>query len=782
MDEMVLTVQEWVNKTYKGYSGYDEIEENGKTGWSTVYALTKGLQAELGITSLANNFGPGTEAAYKEWGEMEVGKVPNNDKGRNIVLILQGAMYCTGYNPGGFDGEFGEPTKGAVQKLQNDAGLPIQDGKVYDYVFKATLTMNAYVLTSNGDYKVQEIQRDLNNKYYKTSGVQPCDGHYQRNTNKSLLYGVQTEEDIPASEQTGAIGPKTIERLPILDIGSSGNFVKLFQYALYFNGYDSGEFDGVYGTGIKNTTAEFQKFVGLDEDGSAGKQTWLSALVSTGDPDRKGTACDCITEITPERAQALKDEGYETVGRYLTNAERTSQTPNPLDKRIKPGEIDTIFDAGLTMFPIYQTEGGDNDYFTEKKGKLDGGEAFVAAKEEYGFKSGTTIYFAVDFDVLDHQITSNILPYFSAINKVFKDLGSLYKVGVYGPRNACIRVSKAGLASTSFISGMSTGFSGNLGFPLPDNWAFDQISTIKVGSGDGLIQIDNNIKSGRDNGADSAEPGDIEESINKLFFEQIDDIYEIALKYSDNSQAKANELLCQYLRHRVFNGVLWVASAGKIDTDFIEQVDKQLHAPTIVDPFDINHKVSLETPHLAASLNSILFIWNSNSFISDFAGWAGDLLTVAGESVDAVDDSRYSTVYDAAYNLIGNRDASKSTFTLKDLIVDVDALNMGATLRRNLQPLNKVIKEYYGKLGEYNRRYNSFLINRFFDQNEEQSYDHLLDEATDILNSKTSLIDAARVLFKNHFEVTSYTEEEGVEVARAFRDVIKREGDKESPE
>lgn len=47
---------------------------------------------------------------------------------------------------------------------------------------------------------------------------------------------------------------------------------------------------------------------------------------------------------------------------------------------------------------------------------------------------------------------------------------------------------------------MSTGFSGNLGFPLPDNWAFDQISTITLGSGDRQIEIDNNIKSGRDNG------------------------------------------------------------------------------------------------------------------------------------------------------------------------------------------------------------------------------------------------------------------------------------------
>ena len=38
------------------------------------------------------------------------------------------------------------------------------------------------------------------------------------------------------------------------------------------------------------------------------------------DPERQGKACDCITEITPERAKTLVVAGYETVGRYLTNA------------------------------------------------------------------------------------------------------------------------------------------------------------------------------------------------------------------------------------------------------------------------------------------------------------------------------------------------------------------------------------------------------------------------------------------------------------------------------
>ncbi|MGH0425253.1 glycoside hydrolase domain-containing protein, partial [Bacillus pretiosus] len=130
--------------------------------------------------------------------------------------------------------------------------------------------------------------------------------------------------------------------------------------------------------------------------------------------------------------------------------------------------------------------------------------AYNAAKE-YGFKDDTTIYFAVDFDAYGTDITDNILPHFKALNEKMAQLGGSYKVGVYGARNVCIQVSEKGYAKTSFVSGMSTGFSGNLGFPLPKNWAFDQISTIKVGSGSGLIEIDNNIKSNRDNGVKEIE-------------------------------------------------------------------------------------------------------------------------------------------------------------------------------------------------------------------------------------------------------------------------------------
>lgn len=58
----------------------------------------------------------------------------------------------------------------------------------------------------------------------------------------------------------------------------------------------------------------------------------------------------------------------------------------------------------------------------------------------------------------------------------------------------------SGLAQTAFVSDMSTGYSGNLGFSMPRQWAFDQFIEFTIGSGNGAVGIDNNAVSGKDKG------------------------------------------------------------------------------------------------------------------------------------------------------------------------------------------------------------------------------------------------------------------------------------------
>ena len=81
----------------------------------------------------------------------------------------------------------------------------------------------------------------------------------------------------------------------------------------------------------------------------------------------------------------------------------------------------------------------------------------------------------MDFDATDDQVTTHIMPYFRAVRD---SLGGGYRVGIYASRNICTRVIEAGYAGTAFVSDMSTGFSGNLGFSIPKDWTYDQFTEI----------------------------------------------------------------------------------------------------------------------------------------------------------------------------------------------------------------------------------------------------------------------------------------------------------------
>ena len=64
VDQMVLQTQQWLNNTYGNDSRFNRVEENGQTGWATIYALTRALQIELGIQATADNFGPTSRELY----------------------------------------------------------------------------------------------------------------------------------------------------------------------------------------------------------------------------------------------------------------------------------------------------------------------------------------------------------------------------------------------------------------------------------------------------------------------------------------------------------------------------------------------------------------------------------------------------------------------------------------------------------------------------------------------------------------------------------------------
>jgi len=495
-DDLVRRAQSFVNSTYNDGAtlGISKLEEDGLTGWTTMHALTRALQYEMGISSLSDSFGPTTLSTIRVmYGTLDEATVPS----ANFCRILQSALYCKGYDGGEIDGTYNSRVQAAVLKLNQNMGLDIAypGSSLRPKVVKGLFNMDAYVTVSGGSDAIRSIQQWLNGRYILRSDfyVIPCDGHHSRDVAKSMFFAIQYELGMADGTANGVFGPGTQSGLKshTVSISTAGTWAQLFTAAMILNkrNVQFGNFTAEVKTGVES----FQSFIKLTVTGTGNFQTWASLLVSYGDQTRKGTACDGVTMITPVRAQILKNAGFEYIGRYLFN----SGTGLP-EKQIQPGELATIKEAGLRCFPIYQTWSRSADYFGDLQGTNDAFKAIEWA-QYHGFKPGTIIYFAVDYDAIDGEVTQYIVPHFRSVMRTIGE-NSGYGVGIYGPRNVCQRIADAGYAAASFVSDMSSAFSGNLGFPMPTNWAFDQIATITVGAGTGAIEIDNDIASGRDNG------------------------------------------------------------------------------------------------------------------------------------------------------------------------------------------------------------------------------------------------------------------------------------------
>lgn len=538
-DPMVYYTQKWLNQEYGNIPGFGSVPENGKTGWDTVYGLLRALQHELGITNLANSFGPKTSSRY----EQNLLRRQDGVTDKKFA-ILQGALWCKGYSPGynmtenadgtiTFNAVFDEEVENAVKQLQRDAGLAVQDGVVSLNLMKALMSMDSFKLLPSSygsDAKIRNFQQWLNKNYEDYTGLNPCDGVYGRNTNKALIYALQAEEKLPLNIANGNFGNTTqlcCPEIPYFENDnaaraypgtSSGelysysdivNFTKLLQFALYVNGFGDGDFDGIYDNATKQAVREFQEHHAITINGKADKGTWLSLFISCGDRNRPAIAADCATILTKPKAEALYANGYRYIGRYLTGTYNGG-----ISKALTREEAEIILAAGLHFFPIYQTSAREDEYFTPEQGTADA-KAAIEAATALGIPKDTIIYFAVDFDAMDHQITSNVIPYFQAVHEEMSY--SIYRTGIYGARNVCSRVSEKGYACSSFVANMSTGFSGNLGFKMPSNWAFDQFTDkdqsgnyLSISSPDGSFAIDKDGFSGRDHGVakleDSNEP------------------------------------------------------------------------------------------------------------------------------------------------------------------------------------------------------------------------------------------------------------------------------------
>lgn len=686
-DEAVREVQTWLNSTYGALDGWVHIDEDGYTGGGTVAGLIRGLQHELN-TSMDGIFGVGTMNLFNSMFPNGL-SIQTQNQNSNINYIINGGFFCRGIDPGSFSGVFTEGTKTAVQTLQEQIGLSSQNGVVNSKILRAILTTDAFTLISAGDANIRTIQRNLNNqygtyfeKYITTNGV------YERQTNTALIIALQVVIGVTPD---GIWGNNTMNNCPTLMIGSTNaSAIYILQYALYCNGYNPNGFDGGFGNGVKNAVAAFQAFCMLDADGICGKQTWASLMVSCGDRNRTVNACDTRFEITTDRAKILKNNGYQIVGRYLTGGDF---------KELRNGEAERIIQEGLFLFPIFQENGRQTSDFSYSRGQTDALNALNAAREK-GMPAGTIIYFAVDFDAVDVEVTNYVIPYFEAIVDYMRN--SEYRIGVYGARNVCRRVSEISSSIvSSFVSDMSTGYSGNIGYKLPQNWNYDQINNVTISDPIyGSLEIDKDVYSQTENAVNKITP-------NGRVYNKLVELYNLAIQRNHSENIlQANRCVLDYLRGSYVGG-FWDWAGGKPDSTYIDMVNNTYPEYTLNDFTTLCNNIDIMIDHFAYSAKvTVNPAFSAVAEVLDYCSWAGDLAQMAGRVQTVYNNTGHLFTEDEIYNLIGCNDdayaqslgfdnAGDTKFNIVDLYQDLDAYVFASVL--STKKIYEIYRDYYLK-------------------------------------------------------------------------------------
>ncbi len=399
MDIKVKEAQEWLNSTYSGQSWFTKLVTDGITGSSTCKALCKALQYEIGMSDIDGIIGSGTLASCPT-----IGPATTNN---NLVKIIQCGFYCKGYECGGITGTYSSTTESAATTFRSDVGFTNNDGTMPPRFIKALLNTDAFVLISSGEAYVRNAQQYLNTNYitnFSTAwGYIPCNGVPDRNMMKAIIAALQYEEaGQTTSGVDGIYGNNTLYKAPTLFSDTTETaYVKIVQMCLMCMMEVNPGLDGIFGNSLTSLITEFQNFYCLSSatSGIVDRVTWASLLSSKGYASRPALACDTSTILDYDKATALYDAGYRYIGRYLTGTVGGTRS-----KAMTQVEMNHIFNAGLRIFAIFQEGTVTREKFTYEQGRADGATALEAARS-LGIPYGEIIYFAIDYDMTNDDVT-----------------------------------------------------------------------------------------------------------------------------------------------------------------------------------------------------------------------------------------------------------------------------------------------------------------------------------------------------------------------------------------
>jgi hypothetical protein len=145
--------------------------------------------------------------------------------------------------------------------------------------------------------------------------------------------------------------------------------------------------------------------------------------------------------------------GYHGIIRYISP--NTKNFPN---KQLTPDEISAVHSVpgmalGLVYENGYPTSVG---YFSAAQGTADATDA-LATFTSLGVPATIPVFFAVDYDAADADISGAILDYFTTVHAQFSAAGLL--IGVYGSGATCSYLQGAGVVHYTWLS-QSRGFNG----------------------------------------------------------------------------------------------------------------------------------------------------------------------------------------------------------------------------------------------------------------------------------------------------------------------------------
>ena len=625
-----------------------------------------------------------------------------------MYSIVQGSLWCKGYSVGsGISQNFYSGTGNAIKKLKADMGIEGNSTVTLD-IMKSLLSMQQYVLLKHygGTTDVRNIQQKINREYKNYTGIIPCDGLYGREMNKALIQILQSLEGYSPNDATGHFGNGTKSKLKTItssNFSSYGKWVWLAKATLNCLGYKCIQ-DNIWNSDFENNLSKFQEDYKISVNKQLDINTWMALLTSKGNPDRTAKACDTRFEVTDLLLEKLKSDGYEIVGRYLTGG--------PF-KEIKDGELERIVNGGMKYFPIFQENGRIINEFTYEKGLEHGKKASTAALNK-GVPS-TVIYFAVDMDVYDYQIDSNIIPYFKGINET---IDSRYFVGIYASRNVCTRIANIGYSISSFVSDMSTAFSGNLGFPIPKNWNYDQFHEIRGYGGNwdldkvaysGKISPCNIVLEKEEYQSDETRFINWVKSTEKVCADNFKNILSPGYGYN----YVIGRAILEYLRKPEYwgdeYGGIWKLYTPEIGTD-VKEISARMMCQVFCDKQPkIKDKVSgIDIAHMSATILGYMH-WGtlknkSNYSLGDLGGWLLDLLQIWGVYDK---EAKAKDLKDWLKQHLGSKTDGKG-FGYDDVLADSDAYLI---IRRNALNLSKALINIYRY--SKNERIKMFYKERF---------------------------------------------------------------------